>query len=186
MEKNLKCAVYSKPSIKCTIRLESEVVSTQWLGEKKENQSSPDCSAMWHQTISLAEFLTGLSKQIRCCSPIVAVLKSQPLATREIEALPGHHVLGSSARLPADSAGEVTESVGWMASIKLIRFHRTLFETLKDNLPELAHTSREAPALPGPFICVGIVPDSSKVRDFLKYLSSKSLSFVLWFFYPCW
>lgn len=45
VEKNLKCALYSKPSIKCTIRLESEVVSTQRLGEKK-NQSSPDCSAM--------------------------------------------------------------------------------------------------------------------------------------------
>ena len=37
VEKNLKCALCSKPSIKCTIRLESEVVSTQRLGEKKKS-----------------------------------------------------------------------------------------------------------------------------------------------------
>lgn len=141
VEKNLKCALYSKPSIKCTIRLESEVVSTQRLGEKKKSVISwlfcyvtPNSQFGWvsHWLIQAKQMF-----QSYCCSP-----QKSALGHTWGQALPGHHVLGSSARLLLTVLMRWKEGK-WVNSfsIKLIRFHRTLFETLKDNLPELAHTA---------------------------------------------
>lgn len=108
MEKNLKCAVYSKPSIKCTIRLESEVVSTQWLGEKKKKIS--------HLLIVL---LCDTKQSVWLSFSLAYPNKSDvaALLLQSSKVSPWPHVKSSTAwapcvgqlcKAPADSAGEVT------------------------------------------------------------------------------
>lgn len=142
MKKNLKCALYSKPSIKCTIRLESEVVSTQRLGEKKISHLLIVLLCDTKQSVWLSFSLAYPNKAD------VSVLLFQSSKVR-----PWPHVKSSSAwaprvgqlcKAPADSVlMRLKEAKCWLNSFstKLIRFHKTLFETLKDNPPELAYTA---------------------------------------------
>ena len=142
VEKNLKCALCSKPSIKCTIRLESEVVSTQRLGEKKKiSHLLIVLLCDTKQSVWLSFSLAYPSK----ADVAVLLLQSSKVS-------PWPHVRSSAAwapcvgqlrKAPADSVLMRWKEGKWVNSfsIKLIRFHRTLFETLKDNLPELAHTA---------------------------------------------
>ena len=51
------------------------------VGRKKISHLT-DCFAMWHQTTSLAEFLTDLSKQDGCFGPIVAAPAGPELPTQ--------------------------------------------------------------------------------------------------------